>query len=170
MLKERERLKLARLKLGANTVKFLNLSGLVGALLLLAASAFAHSGATGVVKQRMEMMKSIAAEAKVLANMVRGETRFRPIKAGEAGKALLQHATKVAALFPAGSINGPSEALPAIWEMPDEFQASFRKLEAAARDMVEVADTAKNRKALAEPFARIATTCKSCHRIFRLKK
>lgn len=65
--------------------------------------AFAHSGASGIVKERMESMKSISAAMKTAGNMIRGRSEFDPEKAQ--GAAIeIEHAAQIPNLFPEGSV------------------------------------------------------------------
>jgi len=88
----------------------------------LTAAAFAHSGATGVVKQRMEAMKSMGEAVK----------RIRPMMAAESGNAMLEK-------FPQGSMDDPTEALPRIWEEWGRFVAIADQLELAAKGLERAA-------------------------------
>ena len=56
-------------------------------LLVSAASAtlaLAHEGATGVVKERMDMMKRQKKDMKLIGNMAKGKTKFDAAKAAAA--------------------------------------------------------------------------------------
>ena len=79
---------------------------LIAAALIVSAvsgTAFAHSGATGIVRQRMDLMGEIADRMKELGAMIRGRENFDPEVAGSAADALAGHAGKMLSLFPEGS-------------------------------------------------------------------
>ena len=146
----------------------------VGALLIFAAAiptyqAWAHSGATGVVKTRMDHMDEIAASMKAIHRMVRGRVpldadqvaRHADRLANSGGENLTSH-------FPEGSISGPSEALPVIWEDWETFRELAVRLEREAAQLARIAaaDPA-GLSTLADPFRAVARTCHTCHEAFR---
>jgi cytochrome c556 len=133
-----------------------------------ATTAWAHKGATGVVKDRMTAMKSMADGMKPLSRMVTGKEAYSSARAKDIGKTIKQHAADIEGLFPKGSISGPSEALPAIWQNWDEFLGSARKLEKLAADLEAAAD--QGQKAALPIFAQMGKTCSGCHEDFRKKK
>ena len=106
----------------------------------LTAAAFAHSGATGVVKQRMEAMKSMGEAVKRIRPMMAGEAapdaaairRAARTIAAESGNAMLEK-------FPQGSMDDPTEALPRIWEEWGRFVAIADQLELAAKGLERAA-------------------------------
>jgi cytochrome c556 len=70
-------------------------------------------------------------------------------------------------VFPAGSDVDDSEALPVIWEQPEEFQKAIDKAgkaTAAFSDAVASGDKA----AIGAAFRDVAEACKGCHDRFRL--
>lgn len=89
---------------------------------------------------------------------------------GNAAK-IAEAAPKVKDWFPAGS--GPdvapkSEALPAIWEKPAEFQAAYEKFAAAAvafNTTAQAGDVA----AIGAGMKELGGTCKGCHDQFKKK-
>ena len=102
--------------------------------------AFAHSGAKGIVKERMDMMSDIGKSMKTIGTMLRnGE--FDPETAKQAALVIQEHAARIPDLFPDGSINGPSEALPSIWTNWEEFVAAAKKKDANAPQLPKIADT-----------------------------
>ena len=72
---------------------------------------FAHGGATGIVngivKERMEVMKSIG-------KMARGKAPLDNKKIARAAGKIADHSTRITTLFPKGSDQGVSEASPKI--------------------------------------------------------
>ena len=105
----------------------------------LSTTVLAHKGATGVVKQRMMAMTAIADEIKLVASMLRGKQAF-DTKTISSGAAIIQsHAQKLTALFPAGSLDKPTTATPAIWEKPEEFTRLTEALAFHANALAESA-------------------------------
>ncbi|PCJ08029.1 MAG: cytochrome C [Rhodobacteraceae bacterium] len=83
---------------------------------LIAVSALAHGGATGIVKQRMDGMGAMKSSMKLLAPMMRGKTTYDADTVRSAAATIEQHAGQtLAGLFPQGSGGKPSEAKSDIW-------------------------------------------------------
>ena len=131
---------------------------------------FAHKGATGVVKERMEAMKDVAANMKILGGMMKGEVAFNSADAQRAAKTIADHAAKVPELFPQGSIEKPTEALPVIWTDWSEFTKSAEDLRRGAEGLITAAANASTPADFKDPFVEMGRTCKGCHEKFRLKK
>ena len=132
--------------------------------LLLTVSAFAHKGATGIVKERMDdfkasqmALKQVLAASKrkdfeaivPLANQIKNWAEIMPTK------------------FPIGSDGPPSEAAPAIWIDFEGFRSAAKEnFEAAS--FLEVAALNGDAQAIAKAIEQLARTCKSCHQSYRL--
>ena len=136
----------------------------------LAVGAIAHTGATGIVKERMEAMKSIAAAMKGMANADWSDVPAARNRVIENATDLEKHAADIVRLFPADSIHGPSEAIPTIWERPDEFSKIAEELRQATVELVVNAKSAASKEDIQTQFEAIGATCKACHRDFRKKK
>ena len=136
----------------------------------LAASAFAHSGATGVVKQRMDAMGDIADQMKLLGGMIQQKVEFDKHAAANAASTIAMHATEIPELFPENSTQHPSEALETIWKDWAKFEAIAESMGEDALALSTVATGAEDVSDLTEKFGDVARRCKSCHESFRLKK
>jgi len=139
------------------------------ACLLSATFALAHEGATGVVKERMDLMKRQQDDMKLLGDMAKGKTSFDAVKAAEAARDVSITAKKIHELFPEGSAGHPSDALPSIWKEWDRFAGNATSLESAADELASSIDgnAAQDWKA---GFQKLTDACKSCHQDFRAKK
>ena len=102
--------------------------------------AFAHGGATGVVKERMELMKDIGKSMKTLTQMFKGETEYDAEEVKTAAAQIRDHAEKITAMFPEGSLDKPTEALPAIWQDWPAFEALVNQLAGYSGALIEAAD------------------------------
>ena len=85
------------------------------------------------IKERKELMKNNADQAKIGAAMVKGEEPFDLAKAKKIFAAFENTATKAPALFPANSIDkatsdDPYSAKPEIWQNMDDFKAGSPSL------------------------------------------
>lgn len=99
----------------------------------LSAAAFAHSGATGVVKDRMEAMKSMGEAIKRIKPMMSGEAKYDAAAVKKAAETIAAEAgAAMTDKFPEGSTDAPSEVLPRAWEEWDHFTALAAQLEMAA--------------------------------------
>ena len=131
----------------------------------LSAAAMAHSGATGIIKERMDFFKRSKDNLKAINMHLRGGDFHAVVPLAED---IRDWAGKMPDYFPQGSDGKPSEAAPAIWTDFDGFTK-------AAKDHYEAADTlvsaAKSENAgdIAKAFKATAATCKSCHKSYRLK-
>jgi cytochrome c556 len=84
------------------------LLAVIGLLLIVFTSiALAHEGATGVVKERMNLMKDQQKQMKLIGEMLKGKTRFDAAKAGTAAKELGTTTKKIPELFPEGISGSP---------------------------------------------------------------
>jgi len=134
---------------------------------LAVTGAFAHSGASGVVLERMEMMKDISDQMKIIVTMVKGDEAYDAGRAQAAAQAIAGHARTLTEKFPEGSIGHPSEAIPAIWENWDDFVEQTEQLHAMAIALADQAASADSADSLRDEVAAVGQTCSSCHQDFR---
>ncbi len=130
----------------------------------------AHEGATGIVKERMDAMKSLGDAMKRLAAMMKGEAAYDGYAIARDADLLARHGGEaMTKLFPAGSTQHPTEALPAIWEDWSGFEALAREMQTAAAALGQAAQAggAEPSKAAMRHFRDTARTCKACHDDFR---
>jgi cytochrome c556 len=140
---------------------------------LLAALAFvplalAHEGATGVVKERMDLMKRQKDDMKIIGLMAKGKTKFNPAKAAEAARDIETTAAKIHELFPEGTDGGHSEAKPEIWRKWDEFTGDADSLRTQAEALAAALDA--NAPDWKTDFQAVIDACKTCHKSFRAEK
>ena len=74
----------------------------------------AHDHATGVVKERMEMMEAMAKRLKAIRERIDAKRYLAAIKAD--AEAIAAHAPHLVHLFPPGSTQKPTDARAAIWQ------------------------------------------------------
>lgn len=146
-------------------------AAVIGAILLVGASqtALAHGGATGVVKERMDLMSSIGDRMKVIAAMVKGEKSFDAETVADKAGEIAEHGPKVAPTFHEKNLDEPSEALPAIWTDWDKFEGLTQDL---TREAEKLAATAKDgdKRAVMVQFVKLGKVCSACHTDYRKKK
>ncbi len=76
-------------------------------------------------------------------------------------------ASELATLFPAGSNVEDSDALPVIWDEPEEFKAAIEKLIAATQKFTTAAESG-DKEAIATAFRDVGGSCRGCHDKFRV--
>lgn len=122
-------------------------------------TAFAHEGATGVVKQRMDRFKASKESMKqIKAAYASGD--FSTIS-NEAGK-LVDWAGVMLDYFPEGSNTPPSEASWHIWHMYEDFTAKSLNYLNAAQQLKTAADAA-DANAVKSAYGAVGQSCKACH-------
>lgn len=129
--------------------------------------AFAHSGADGIVKERMEMMKSIAEQMKSIEEMIKGRQTFAAETLVSAAQAIASHADEIPDKFPEGSLKAPSEAHPLIWDEWDTFIGLADDLKDSATALVDAASMATDASTIRPDFLALGKTCLTCHEDFR---
>jgi cytochrome c556 len=106
-----------------------------------AVAAFAHGGAAGIVKERMDAMANMGKAVKAVTPMMRGEVAYDADAVRQAAETFSRHAGEaMTSLFPEGSEGAPSEAKEAIWSKWDEFSALADQLGVFAEGLAGAAD------------------------------
>jgi cytochrome c556 len=117
------------------------------------------------IAQRQELMKSQAALMRTIQEKVKGG-QIQAIAPD--AEALAKSATKINALFPAGSLDSnTSRAKPDIWQKWPEFEGYSRALEAKANQLADTARTGSAPATTAAVGELGKTTCGACHNAFR---
>ena len=126
--------------------------------------ALAHSGATGIVKERMEMFKKSQNDLKAIKAHIGSEGYGSIVQLADEIRAW---AVKMPDYFPEGSNEKPSEASPRIWTDFDGFKNAALKNETASKKLM-VAAQAKDQQAVIDGFKAVAASCKNCHQSYKL--
>jgi cytochrome c556 len=107
---------------------------------LSGAAVLAHSGATGIVKERMEGMMAMGDAVEAVTPMMRGEEAFDAERLREAARTFAAHSgEEITSRFPEGSTEAPSEAKDEIWEDWDRFAALAEQLKTSAEGLEQAA-------------------------------
>ena len=138
--------------------------------LLSSPNASAHSGATGVVKQRMDAMSDMADAMKAMASVVKGKQEFDPVLFIQNGEVIVGHSDTLLGLFPEGLEQDMSEASPAIWQQWDDFVSISIRTKTDAEDLVQMAQEGGELRPLTKQFVKLSGGCKACHKAYRKKK
>ena len=158
-------------------------------LQLPSSGVLAHRNATGIVKQRMDAMESMGGAMKALRAMLRGKQTYDAERVKAHARIIAGHGDdKLTTLFPKGSLDFPTRAIPAIWVDWDRFSAMARQLTDYAGALAASASNERGAggaapAATGEPtpeelaamppdavFARLQENCSGCHRLFRKRK
>lgn len=122
---------------------------------------------TEVIEQRQELMKENGRSAKTAGEMIKGEAAFDPATAATIFADMHEVAVEFGDYFPEDSQTGAeTEAAPAIWERPDEYQAALVKFQEDTQAAIDAAP--QDIDTFRQAFGRVAENCRSCHEEFRI--
>jgi cytochrome c556 len=113
------------------------------ATVVVAASAvaYAHTGATGIYKERMDAMSAMGDAVKQIADMMRGQTDYNAERVREGARVIRSHAGEaMTELFPEGTTEMPSEARAEIWTDWSTFSALAEQLAVQAEGLERAAE------------------------------
>lgn len=124
-----------------------------------------------MIEARQGLMTLLAHELGKLGGMAKQEAPYDAAVAGKAAANIAALSSVISPeLFPQGTAAGEaegSEALPAIWEKPDEFTARIAQLNEAAAKMLAAAGT--DLAGVQGAMKDMGGACGSCHETFRQK-
>lgn len=115
---------------------------------------------------RTSVMTSLRGHVGAASMHVRGLINHDGFLAKHA-EGLANGAAELKHIFPEGSNVGDSEALPAIWERPDEFAEAISEAEEATAAFQEAVATG-DRAAIGAAFRDVGAACRGCHDRFRV--
>ena len=127
--------------------------------------AIAHSGATGIVKERMDHFKASQANLKKIKTHIINEN-YRAII--PLATDIARWAEKMPDYFPVGSNLKPSEASKKIWSDFRGFSSAAHLNWKATISLAKAAKTS-DKNTIITAFKKMAESCKSCHKNYRLK-
>jgi cytochrome c556 len=137
------------------------------ALMAVAGATLAHEGATGVAKERMDLMGSMSKDMQDIAKHVNAN-RDLPAIAGLAAR-IGETARKISGFFPEGSGTGITDAKPEIWQYWDRFQGKVQKLQEQSGALASAASSG-DPQSIGAQFTAVIRACTSCHTDFRRGK
>ncbi len=138
---------------------------LIAGMAVCASAALAQN--VEVIKSRQAIYKSMAAATKTPADMLKGAAPYDQKTVQAALDIYVDAAKKLPTLFPDDSKTGEkTQALPAIWEHKDDFNARFAKFgQDAAAAKALITDEAS----LKAQFPKVLANCGGCHKVYRAK-
>lgn len=129
--------------------------------------ALAHEGATGIVAERMTVMKEMANSMKTIGQMLNGAVDLDPTVAQSRRRHCMKTAMNLPSSFKTAPMDHATRALPAVWNQPSEFQAKMNEFDSSVKALVAAA-AAGRIQALERSFKDVGQACSSCHERFRL--
>jgi cytochrome c556 len=121
------------------------------------------------IKERHDNFEAIGDAFKAVRGELEKDAPDFALIAAKAGD-INTRAVKVQGLFPAGTSTADgfkTEALPAIWEKPEEFKAAGQKLVDESAKLASLAGGGDKAAVAAQAMA-MGGACKGCHDQFRL--
>ena len=125
----------------------------------------ADSDIENITKYRHAIMDSLAGHMSALSLIAQGKVDQGAFTQSHA-EAIASGTAEIDALFPEGSGGDGTEALPAIWDNPDDFADAVAKAREAGAALAEVAG-GDDPTALMPAFAAVGKACKGCHEDYR---
>lgn len=124
---------------------------------------FAHEGAKGIVKERMDKFKMSKKMMQTIHKSIQNED-FVTIE--KSATTLHNWSKEMIKYFPEGSDAPPSEASANIWLDPDGFKKAVNNFELASLKLINNSKE-KDFDKTVDSFRSLAGTCKGCHQKFR---
>lgn len=141
-------------------------------VLLSATIALGHGSATGIIKERMDQMEVISKAMKALSEMMKENVAFDGTEGARLATQIGRYGgATLTGVFPQGSLDKPTQALPDIWSDWSRFDALAHEMTLrASRLAISLLTADYAPKDFKAQFLGLAKTCKSCHDAFRHEK
>jgi cytochrome c556 len=149
--------------------KCLVLSTAAISLGLASLAAAQQEGAKGVVAVRQATMDANAKHMNAVKAILTEDPQLVRHVAFHA-QAIAEAAEYAPEMFPPGSTQPPTDALPAIWEKPDQFQQAAERAHGLAEKLAETSRGGDVPATLAAFAALGKEGCGGCHETFRKKE
>lgn len=130
----------------------------------LLASQMAFADADAEIAYRQGVMSSVGGHMKAIVTILKKGVHEKDLAFHSAAMADL--ATIVPEIFPAGSGDGKTEALPDIWKKPDEFKKAVQEFVDAANGFDDAVSSGDNEQ-VGPAIQALGHSCKNCHDNFR---
>ncbi len=137
---------------------------IVGVIITMLVCPVVFADGEAEFKYRQGVMRTVGGHMSSLAAILRGQVYGDNLGFHATGMADL--AKIVPTIFPEGSGVSKSEALPDIWENPDDFKAAVDEFVKAANGIAAAADDG-DMSAIGPAMKSLGQACKGCHDNFR---
>jgi cytochrome c556 len=137
--------------------------------IVLSFAGLAHEGhehATGVVRERMELMTEMGKRLLAISKRLRANKELDRIAPD--ARAIKEASSKIIAEFPPGSTQSPTAAKPVVWQQWDDFTEKVKKLQTEAEKLLTA--NPGDGDALRAQFRAVAFACDGCHETYRVPK
>jgi cytochrome c556 len=125
--------------------------------------------ATGVVAVRQSAMDSLGGHSGAIQKILTEYPELINLVPVHA-RAIAEVAPTIPAMFPQGSTQEPTRALPAIWEKQADFENQAKQLASLADAVVKAAEGG-DRQAILQAFTAMGRDgCGGCHNTYREKQ
>lgn len=131
-----------------------------------AAVASLSQAQTDVIKERQTLMKSNGAAMKAINGII--DAGGPAADVGTEAAKINGVSMKVGDLFPAGSDQGDTKALPEIWQSPDDFAAKLKVLQDESAMLVTAA-AGGDMAAVKAQYDKLGGACGGCHKVYKAK-
>ncbi|MFW6093026.1 MAG: c-type cytochrome [Pseudomonadota bacterium] len=135
--------------------------GILGFALSLTLAALPAGAADGAAEYRNHVMAAIGGHMQASADILQQKVAHQGHLQMHAA-ALAELADVAPLLFPEGS--GGGDALPAIWENPDDFESRLASFQEAAQAFESAVSTGNG---IGPAINELGQSCKSCHDDYR---
>lgn len=132
--------------------------------LLIFSSQAAFSDAKSEIKYRQGVMAVVGGHMKSMGTILKGQVHMEDLQFH--AKALVNVSSIVPNIFPEGSGDGKTEALPAIWEDKAEFKSALDKFVSAAEGMAKASESG-DMMVIGPAIKELGGSCKGCHDDFK---
>jgi len=135
----------------------------------LSCAALAHEGhehATGVVRERMELMTDMGKRLLAISKRLRANKELDRI--GPDASAIHELARRITAEFPPGSMQPSTAAKPVIWQQWEDFTEKAKKLQTEVEKLSKT--SVSDGDVLRAQFRAVAFACDGCHETYRVPK
>jgi len=119
----------------------------------------------GAVKYRQKVMDAVGGTMESMVAIAKQEVPHTAHLAVHAGN-MAALATVVSDVFPAGSGEGDTEALPEIWSEPEAFKEGLAEFIEAARALDAVVASG-DMSGFGQALGALGQSCKGCHEEFK---
>ena len=142
------------------------ISILAAAIVSVAVAHEGHEHATGVVRERMELMTSMGQRMLASSKRLRANKDLESIT--NDARAIHELASKITAQFPPGSTQFPTAAKPVVWQDWTDFTEKAKNLETESEKLTNT--STRDGDALRAQFRAVAFACDGCHEKYRVPK
>ena len=133
-----------------------------------ASHALAQDNAAGVIQYRQRVMKAMGGHMGGAGMILKHKLSFKADIPDHA-RAMARLAKMIPHLFPEGSGEGKTDALPKVWQDMDGLKKAARKLEKEATKLAQVAESG-DMGAIGAQMKKTGKACGGCHKKFRQPK